>query len=38
MQFPVLNLLVFLFLAAVDIGTAVYKRYVLQEYTKVMYV
>jgi len=37
MQFAVWNLLIFLFLAVVDIGTAVYTRYILQEDTKVMY-
>jgi hypothetical protein len=37
MQFPVLNLAVFLILAVVDVGAAVYTRYVLHEDSKVMY-
>jgi hypothetical protein len=37
MQFAALNLVVFLTLAVVDIGTAVYTRYVLHEDSKVMY-
>jgi len=37
MQFPLLNLVIFLILAAVDVGTAVYTRYVLQIDNKVMY-
>jgi rhomboid-related protein 1/2/3 len=37
MEFAVWNLLIFLFLAVVDTGTAVYTRYVSQVDTKVMY-
>ena len=37
MLFPVLNLSMFLILAVVDVGVAVYTRYVLQEDNKVMY-
>lgn len=36
MQFPIINLAIFLLLAAVDIGTAVYTRYALQEDSKVL--
>jgi rhomboid-related protein 1/2/3 len=37
MQFPLLNLVIFLILAAVDVGTAVYTRYVLQIDNKIGY-
>jgi hypothetical protein len=37
MEFAVWNLLIFLFLAVVDVGTAIYTRYVLLEDSKVMY-
>jgi hypothetical protein len=37
MQFAVFNLLIFLILTVVDVGTAVYTRYVLHEDNKVMY-
>jgi hypothetical protein len=37
MQFAVFNLAIFLILAVVDVGTAVYTRYVLNEDNKVMY-
>jgi hypothetical protein len=37
MQFAVFNLLIFFILAVVDVGSAVYTRYVLNEDNKVMY-
>jgi rhomboid-related protein 1/2/3 len=37
MQFAAWNLLIFVILAVVDVGTAVYTRYVLHEDSKVMY-
>jgi hypothetical protein len=37
MWLPLLNLSIFLILIVVDVGVAVYTRYVLQEDNKVMY-
>jgi hypothetical protein len=37
MLFPIINLAIFLVVAVVDIGVAVYTRYALQEDSKVLY-